>query len=91
MVMFTCPVCSYPDLTSAPYATWAPPEGVDLIPPYENQLGMPSYEVCPRCGFELGNNDNPGTAEATSFEQYRLEWTEDGRPWVDESARPGDD
>lgn len=91
MTMFTCPVCSFPGLTAAPYATWPPPAGVDLTPPYENQLGMPSYEVCPRCGFEFGNDDNPGTAEPTSFEQYRLEWIEEGRPWFDERARREDE
>jgi rubredoxin len=35
---------------------------------------MPSYEVCPNCGFEFGNDDNPGTEAGVSFEQYRTEW-----------------
>lgn len=88
MPVFTCPVCSYPRLTTAPYAIWPPPDDLQLCPPYENQLGTPSYEVCPKCGFEFGNDDNPGIAGPTRFEEYRLEWIEDGRPWFDESARP---
>jgi hypothetical protein len=30
--------------------------------------------VCPQCSFEFGNDDNPGTAEPVSFEQYRAEY-----------------
>jgi hypothetical protein len=39
--------------------------------------------VCPRCGFEFGNDDNPGTAEPLSFESYRAEWERNGRPVFD--------
>lgn len=85
-IRYTCPVCRRTGLTVRPYATWPPPEGVQLSPPYENMLGRPSYEVCPRCGFEFGNDDNPGTAEPVSFEDYRREWENDGRPWFDQSA-----
>jgi hypothetical protein len=46
--------------------------------------------VCPRCGFEFGNDDNPGTAPPVSFEQYRLDWEQEGRPWFDESMRSDD-
>ena len=49
-------------------------------------LGRPSYEVCPRCGFEFGNDDNPGTAPPASFEQYRREWEAEGRPWFDRES-----
>jgi hypothetical protein len=77
---YTCPVCQYPGLTAKPYELWPPPDGVVLAPPYWRSLGRPSYEVCPRCGFEFGNDDNPGTAEPVSFEQYRREWEADGRP-----------
>jgi hypothetical protein len=54
------------------------------MPPYRHQLGRPSYGVCLRCGFEFGNNDDPGMAEPLSFEQYRAEWEAEGRPWLDE-------
>jgi hypothetical protein len=38
-------------------------------------VGTPSYEVCPNCGFEFGNDDNPGgTAAPASFAEYRAEW-----------------
>lgn len=77
---YTCPVCGYPGLECKPYALWPPPPGVDLQPPYCDALGRPSYEVCPRCGFEFGNDDNPGTAKPVSFEQYRREWEAAGCP-----------
>lgn len=79
--MFTCPVCGYDRLSVKPYETWPPPEGLHISPPYEDFLGRPSYDVCPQCGFEFGNDDNPGgTATPSSFESYREEWTERGRP-----------
>jgi hypothetical protein len=76
--VYECPVCSSRELESRPYETWPPPTGVELAPPYEDVLGKPSYEVCPNCGFEFGNDDNPGTARPVSFEEYRAEWQADG-------------
>lgn len=78
--MYECPVCGSAELTVAPYATWPPPEGGSVTPPYEAVLGTASYEVCPNCGFEFGNDDNPGTAPPSSFADYRAEWKADGSP-----------
>lgn len=80
---FTCPVCGAQELTAKPYETWPPPTAMSLSPPYEDLLGRPSYEVCPRCGFEFGNDDNPGTAPPTSFESYREDWLSRGSPRFD--------
>jgi hypothetical protein len=77
-------------LTVKPYEVWQP-HGVVLRPPYEDFLGRPSYEVCPRCGFEFGNDDNPGTAEPDSFESYRASWEAEGRPWFDPNAELRDE
>jgi hypothetical protein len=77
-------------LAYKPYEVWPPPPDQVLSPPYEDLLGRPSYEVCSRCGFEFGNDDNPGTAPPSSFEEYRLEWTAEGRPWFDKSAAEED-
>jgi len=86
--MFKCPVCEYVGLKRKPYAIWPPPVDITLVPPYEDQLGRPSYEVCPRCGFEFGNDDNPGTAPPQSFEAYRAEWASEGYPVFDADAVP---
>jgi hypothetical protein len=81
--MFACPVCEHVGLDVKPYEIWPPPEGVDLRPPYWIQLGEPSYEVCVRCGFEFGNDDDPGTVPVgDSFESYRIAWQARGRPWL---------
>jgi hypothetical protein len=65
---------------------------VTLIPPYAEQLGAPSYEVCPSCGFEFGNDDNPGTAPPSSFEEYRAAWETAGCPlFADGRFLPSDD
>lgn len=61
--------------------------GIALHPPYGNQLGRPSYEVCIRCAFEFGNDDDPGTAPGVSFEEYRVEWIARGRPWLGEEYK----
>lgn len=81
--MIQCPVCLSETLAVKPYAVWPPPTDLQLTPPYEDFLGLPSYEVCSRCGFEFGNDDNPGTAPPTSFEQYRREWELEGKPEFD--------
>ena len=73
-VAYRCPVCGFNGLTSKPYATWPPPPALALSPPYEDLLGRRSYEVCPQCSFEFGNDDNPGMAEPVTFEQYRAEY-----------------
>lgn len=87
--MYECPVCEYAGLEAKPYATWPPPAELEIEPPYEAWLGTPSYEVCARCGFEFGNDDNPGTAEGVSWAEYRQEWVADGRPIFDPStAKP---
>jgi hypothetical protein len=51
--------------------------------PYFHQLGRPSYDVCLRCGFEFGNDDEPGTAAPLSFAEYLAEWEAQDRPWFD--------
>lgn len=78
-----CPVCGYPGLDAPPYANiGAPPYVVRGGPPYALELGAPSYDVCPCCGFEFGNDDDPGTvARGLSFEEYRLEWIAGGCRW----------
>lgn len=85
--MEMCPVCDYTGLAVPPYEVWPPPPGTDLMPPYAQQLGRPSYEVCPRCGFEFGNDDDPGTAAPVSFEEYRADWVAGGRRWFDPNHR----
>lgn len=79
---YTCPVCDHRTLDVKPYKTWPPPEGIVLKPPYADQLGRASYEVCVRCSFEFGNDDDPGTAAPLSFEEYRDDWEARGRPWA---------
>ena len=84
-----CPCCGYLGLASLPYENL--PENVlvrNYAPPYALHWGMPSYEVCPCCGFEFGNGDEPGTATPLSFEDYLAEWTSEGTSWFDESKRP---
>jgi hypothetical protein len=86
--MFACPVCGFMGLSVRPYQVWPPPPGLKLVPPYGDLLGSPSYEVCRRCGFEFGNDDDPGTAPPLSFEAYRGEWVAHGSKWFDPEAAP---
>jgi hypothetical protein len=84
-----CPCCGYRGLDSPPYDQLPPPPwDPHPQPPYSMHYGQPSYEVCACCGFEYGNDDEPGTASPVTFEQYRKEWMTDGYPWFDESKRP---
>ncbi len=84
--MIVCPVCELRVLERPPYSSWPPPSDVVLVPPYEDVLGTPSYEVCVNCGFEFGNDDNPGTAAPSSFAEYRRDWRSRGSPVFDGAA-----
>ena len=79
--MFECPVCAFVGLRYQPYAIWPPPDGLAITPPYIDWLGEATYEVCPMCEFEFGNDDDPGEgADPMSFDEYRAEWEARGRP-----------
>jgi hypothetical protein len=84
-----CPCCGYAGLAAPAYAKLGPPPwNHPGPPPYEQWYGLPSYEVCACCGFEFGNDDNPGTAAPSSFEKYQREWIDKGCPWFRERNRP---
>ena len=84
-----CPCCGFEGLKGSAYESLP----ADTIvrggePPYSVFLGMPSYEVCPCCGYEFGFDDEPGTSEPQSFEQYLADWTRKGCKWFDENNKP---
>ena len=88
---FNCPCCGWLGLSSPSYAhIGEQPWGDQGTPPYEERLGLPSYEVCACCGFEFGNDDNPGTSSPTSFSEYLLDWIKSGCSWFDETKKPSD-
>ncbi len=87
----TCPCCGWPGLDSPAYVgIGKPPWASHGQPPYETKYGMPSYEVCACCGFEFGNDDNPGTAKPDSFGQYLSRWIAEGCKWFCEDEKPKD-
>ena len=87
----TCPACGYRGLGQAPYANFSRlPLPDNLVPPYSQYFGEPSYEVCDCCGCEFGNDDEPGTAPPLTFRQYREEWMADGGRWFEPSRKPQD-
>ncbi len=49
---------------------------------------MPSYKVCPCCGYEFGNDDEPGTSLPSTFEAFIADWKAEGMRWFDPSKRP---
>ena len=75
-----CPVCGTHELVCHPYRDYDGTIPPDAKPPYEDSLGAPSYEVCSRCGFEFGFDDNPGNMMGDTFESYRQVWESEGRP-----------
>jgi hypothetical protein len=75
-----CPCCGYTGLISRAYEKLVRvpvPLGVD--PPYAAHFGRPSYEVCDCCGFEFGNDDEPGTGTPATFADYLSEWVAKGQ------------
>lgn len=53
--------------------------------PYEGTV--PSYEICPCCGFEFGFDDY---SEGWTHEQYRDKWIQSGMIWFDPKLKPTD-
>ncbi len=83
--------CGYPDLEQRAYSLiLQPPFPRNTLPPYSQHLGEPSYQVCTCCGFEFGNDDDPGTALPVGFEECREEWIRGGCQWFDLSKKPND-
>ena len=88
---FVCPCCGYPGLDQPAYnLVRNPPFPKDAIPPYCPRFGDPSYDVCSCCGFEFGNDDDPGTAPPCSFEDYLRIWVANGCRWFDPTKRTED-
>jgi hypothetical protein len=55
----TCPVCKFDGLKEAPFG------------PHNE----PSYEICPKCGFEFGFD---GGNDPVVFENFYQRWLENG-------------
>jgi hypothetical protein len=86
---WTCPCCGYAGLEQPPYERLAqPPFDIPCGPPYATCLGDPSYDVCDCCGFEFGNDDDPGTAEPDSFGTYLAKWVAAGCQWFQPTKKP---
>ena len=88
----TCPCCGWDGLELPAYRNLSRASVSDdpVRPPYSRYLGYPSYEVCACCGFEFGNDDEPGTGEGVSFKAYLAEWIKTGSSWFDPTRRPHD-
>ena len=56
---------------------------IEELPWGEDGLS-PTYEICPCCGVEFGNEDY--TVE--SAKRYRIEWINKGLNWFDPSEKP---
>lgn len=64
-----CPVCAYNDLFEPPY----------------DENGFGSYEICPRCGFQFGNDDFPNKEK--QVKAWRKNWEKDGRKWFSKTRK----
>ncbi|HWB14481.1 MAG TPA: hypothetical protein VG826_34970 [Pirellulales bacterium] len=84
-----CPCCGFSGLEAPAYRDiGAPPWTGHGPPPYCLRYGDPSYEVCSCCGFEFGNDDDPGTAHGDGFEEYRRQWVASGAGWFNPEKCP---
>ena len=52
--------------------------------PWGKDGNCPTYEICPCCGVEFGNEDC--TKESTK--QYREKWINDGTKWFELEEKP---
>ena len=61
-----CVVCGFDGLKEAPY----------------DAAGLPSYEICPCCGFEFGFDGKEDVA------QFRENWVRAGALWFTPGSKP---
>ena len=59
---YICPVCGFDGLKEPPYG----------------ESNIPSYEICPCCGFEFGFDVADGRE---AFAVFRNRWLANGAPW----------
>lgn len=52
--------------------------------PWGKDGNCPTYEICPCCGVEFGNEDC--TKESTK--QYREKWINEGAKWFEHEKKP---
>lgn len=52
--------------------------------PWGDDGNCPSYEICPCCGVEFGNEDY--TIESTK--KYREDWIKGGASWFEKKGKP---
>jgi hypothetical protein len=64
---YACPVCGFHDLAEPPY----------------DELGCPTYAICPCCGTEFGYDD--ATAK---HRELRARWVSNGMPWWSRHTGP---
>jgi len=54
--------------------------------PWGDDGKSPTYEICPCCGVEFGNEDY--TVESTII--YRKKWLNDNLNWYEKNSKPSD-
>jgi hypothetical protein len=80
----TCPCCGWDGLKVPAYGNLSTLPVSDMLePPYSQYFGEPSYEVCACCGYEFGNDDEPGTGAPVSFKDHLNELMKAGSHWFD--------
>ena len=87
---YYCPCCGYPGIEGPPYKELT---HLGLVrgfsPPYRHHFGWASYDVCPCCGFEYGNDDEPRLEVAgESFEEYLEDFVARGCKWLQPRKMP---
>lgn len=89
---YVCFCCGWDQLDFRPYknSPEVPTDTRALTPPYNQYWGSGSYGVCECCGYEFGNDDEPGgDAPGDSFEESRTHWIEKRKAqWMYPELKP---
>ncbi|PZE23135.1 hypothetical protein DEI86_15510 [Curtobacterium sp. MCBD17_028] len=67
--MYRCPVCRYPG----------------LYEPARNRYGLPSFDICPCCGYQFGVSDDD---RGIDYDRWRQNWLDLGAPWWSRESPP---
>ncbi|WP_458119807.1 hypothetical protein [Paenibacillus sp. Z6-24] len=61
--------------------------GYDQLEEPQYVEGVPSYEICPCCGFQAGFDDDAASYPQT-IPEYRAGWLKHDAPWFSSRGKP---
>lgn len=87
--LYKCLVCGYPGMDAPQFASIPmSPHPIRVDPPFQDHWGFPSYDVCPCCAYEAGNDDSFSKDDPNFAKDFLVQWYADGANWLVSGLKP---